>query len=51
MDKEWVDPIFTDDEDSGELCFDTCERLGQGCRRCERVWLARRNANRSGKSA
>lgn len=50
MKNEWVDPIFSDDEGIGVLCFDTCERFGEGCRGCERVKQANRNAMQATKS-
>ena len=50
MKNEWVDPIFSDDEGLGVLCFDTCERFGECCRTFEGVKHADRNAVQATKS-
>jgi hypothetical protein len=51
MEREWVDPIFSDDDSNGSLCFDSCDHFGEGCRNCERVREARANAQQVVKNA
>ncbi len=51
MEREWVDPIFSDDDNGGTLCFDSCDRFGEGCRNCERVRQAQGNAQNMGRDA
>ena len=50
MEREWVDPIFSEDE-SGVLCFDICDRFLEGSRDCERVKPSRRSAMKASKNA